>query len=136
MLVAMKADRSVSGKSTDVAAEPPAQRAWHRRLAAGGIQAPPSLPSLPPTRAARPARSRGAFFRIASRWRGHWLGNVVCVVVATFAIVASAHFAQPAFERAALSGNAGPELLASAMRAPTFVIKPAQECSQRGGHPC
>lgn len=91
---------------------------------------------LPPTRAARSARSRGIFSRLTSLWRGHWIGNAVCVALATLAIAASAHFAQPAFDAALRSGNAGPELLASAMRAPAFLIKPAIDCSKRSGGHC
>lgn len=91
---------------------------------------------LPPTRAARSARSRGIFSRLASLWRDHWIGNALCVALATLAIAASAHFAQPAFDAAARSGNAGPELLASALRAPAFLIKPAIDCAKRGERGC
>ena len=81
------------------------------------------LRRLPPTRAAPPPRSRGVFF--AGRWRsrlGHWVLNAVCVALATLAVVASAHFAQPVLDAAASTGNAGPELLASATRTPPFLL--------------
>jgi hypothetical protein len=83
---------------------------------------PPARP-LPPTRAARPARSRGAFFQggRGSR-RGRWILSGLCVAVATLSIVASAHFAEPAFDSATIAGNAGPALFASTMQAPSFVV--------------
>jgi hypothetical protein len=37
-------------------------------------------------------------------------------------IVASAEFAGPAFDAAVVSGNVGPALVASAMRAPAFLL--------------
>jgi len=46
--------------------------------------------------------------------------------LATLAIVASAHFAQPAFDAVARNGNAGPELLASATRTPSFLLAPGR----------
>lgn len=83
---------------------------------------PPAC-SLPPTRAARPARSRGAFFGAGRNSRlGRWVANAVCVVVVTLSIVASAHFAVPAFEAAAINNNIGPELLASATSPPSFLV--------------
>ena len=83
---------------------------------------PPAQP-LPPTRAARPARSRGAFFHGGSRSRpGRWIWSALCVAVAAVSIVASAHFAEPAFDAAAISGNAGPALVASTMQAPSFIV--------------
>ena len=87
-----------------------------------GIATPPAR-SLPPTRAARPARSRGVFFGAGrrSRW-GRWVLNALCVALVTLSIVASAHFAVPAFEAAAINGNVGPELLASATSPPSFLL--------------
>jgi len=46
----------------------------------------------------------------------------LCVAVATISIVASAHFAEPAFDSAAITGNAGPALFASTMQAPSFIV--------------
>ena len=81
---------------------------------------PPARP-LPPTRAARPARSRGAFFRGENRSRpARWIFNALCVALATLSIVASAHFAEPAFDAAVIS-NAGPGLVASTTQAPSFI---------------
>ena len=83
--------------------------------------------SLPPTRAARPARSRGVFF--GGSWRArlsHWARTAACIAVATLAIAASAHFAQPALDAAANNGNAGPELLASATQTPAFLTARAR----------
>jgi hypothetical protein len=83
---------------------------------------PPAQP-LPPTRAARPARSRGAFFEGGRGSRkASWILSAVCVAVATISIVASAHFAEPAFDAAAITGNAGPALFASTMQAPSFIV--------------
>jgi len=98
--------------------------AFRTRFAAAArpLEAPP-VHRLPPTRAARPARSRGVF--LAGRWRsrlGHWLMDAVCVALATLAIAASAHFAQPALDAAVSNGNAGLELLASATRTPPFLL--------------
>jgi hypothetical protein len=108
--------------------------ALRTRFAAGGtpLETPP-LRHLPPTRAARPARSRGVFF--AGRWRarlGHWIVNAVCVALATLAIAASAHFAQPVLDAAARNGNAGPELVASATRTPPFLLAHAVDGPVRG----
>jgi hypothetical protein len=44
------------------------------------------------------------------------------MVLVTLSIVASAHFAVPAFEAAAINGNVGPELLASATSPPSFLV--------------
>jgi len=100
--------------------------AFRTRFAAAGspIGQPPGR-RLPPTRAARPARSRGVFFGAHRYPRlGDWILNFVCVALATLAIAASAHFAQPAFDAAASNGNAGPELMASATRTPSFLLTP------------
>ena len=108
-------------------------RIIERRLADYPALAPPadsgtvaSLPpaqALPPTRAARPARSRGAFFKGGGGSRpARWVFSALCVAVATISIVASAHFAEPAFDSAAITGNAGPALFASTMQAPSFVV--------------
>ena len=86
--------------------------------AAGSL--PPARP-LPPTRAARPARSRGVFFEGGNRSRpARWVFNALCVALATLSIVASAHFAEPAFDAAVIS-NAGPGLVASTTQAPSFI---------------
>jgi hypothetical protein len=78
---------------------------------------------LPPTRAARPARSRGAFSRGGRGSRpARWFLSALCVAIATISIVASAHFAEPAFDAAAITGNAGPALFASTMQAPSFIV--------------
>lgn len=100
--------------------------AFRTRFAAAGtpLGQPPAR-RLPPTRAARPARSRGVFFGGRRYPRiGDWILNFVCVALATLAIAASAHFAQPAFDAAASNGNAAPELVASATRTPTFLLAP------------
>ncbi len=97
-------------------------------FAAGGspLRQPPAR-RLPPTRAARPARSRGVFFGISWRSRlGHWVSNAACIAAVTLSIAASAQFAQPALNAAASSGNAGPALLASATRAPSFLLVPGR----------
>ncbi len=76
---------------------------------------------LPPTRAARPTRSRGVFFGDRRSRLGHWIATTVCVALVTLSVVASAHFAEPAFDAASISANVGPELLASATRTPSFL---------------
>jgi hypothetical protein len=48
--------------------------------------------------------------------------SALCVAVAAISIVASAHFAEPAFDAAAITGNAGPALFASTMQAPSFIV--------------
>lgn len=96
-----------------------------RFAAAGSPSGRPPARRLPPTRAARPARSRGVFS--GSRWRsglGHWISTAAYIAVVTLAIAASAHFAQPALDAMARIGNAGPELLASATRAASFLLPP------------
>jgi hypothetical protein len=105
---------------------PPAETALRTRFAAAGspLGRPPAR-RLPPTRAARPARSRGVFS--GSRWRsglGHWISTAAYIAVVTLTIAASAHFAQPALDAVARIGNAGPELLASATRAASFLFAP------------
>jgi len=57
--------------------------------------------------------------------------NAACVALATLAVVASAHFAQPVLDAAANTGNAGPELLASATRTPPFLLAHAADASVR-----
>lgn len=87
--------------------------------------APPAR-SFPPTRAARPARSRGVFF--LGRWRGRlgrWLANGACVALVALSIAATAHFAEPAFEAVAMNANVGPGLLASATRPPSLLLAPS-----------
>ena len=104
----------------------PLRHALRTRFAAAcaRLGSPPAH-RLPPTRAARPARSRGVFF--GSRWRsglGHWISTAAYIAVVTLTIAASAHFAQPALDAVARIGNAGPELLASATRAASFLFAP------------
>jgi hypothetical protein len=102
--------------------------AFRTRFAAAGTPlGQPPASRLPPTRAARPARSRGVFFGGRRYPRlGDWILNFVCVALATLAIAASAHFAQPALDAAATNGNAGPELMASATRTPSFLLTPSK----------
>jgi negative regulator of sigma E activity len=103
----------------------PLRRALHRRFAAP-LGSEPGL-RLPPTRAARPARSRGVFF--GGTWRARlsqWARNAACIAVAALAIAASAHFGQPALNAAANNGNAGPELLAAATQIPAFLTARAR----------
>ena len=98
-----------------------------RCAAPPAAQGSPPASRLPPTRAARLARSRGVFS--AGSWHarlGHWLRHSVCIAVAALALVASAHIALPASDAAAAHGNAGPELLASATSAPSFLNRTAR----------
>jgi hypothetical protein len=91
--------------------------------ARGSSEALARVRQLPPTRAARPARSRGVFFAASVYSRlGHWVVNGLCIAMVALSIVASAEFAGPAFNTAVVSGNVGPALVASAMRAPAFLI--------------
>jgi hypothetical protein len=94
------------------------------RFAEPGMVArvPPADP-LPPTRAARPARSRGAFLQRGGRSRaGRWILSMVCLAATAVSIVAGAHFVEPAFNAAAVISNSGPALFASTMQAPSFII--------------
>jgi hypothetical protein len=76
---------------------------------------------LPPTRAARTPRSRGVFLAASAHSRlGYWIVNALCIAVAAVSIVAGAEFAEPLLNGKFVSGNAGPGLVASAMRAPIF----------------
>jgi hypothetical protein len=101
---------------------PPGYPAEARSADSGTASLPPVQP-LPPTRAARPARSRGAFFQGGRGSRpARWILSALCVAVAAVSIVASAHFAEPAFDAAAITGNAGPALFASTMQAPSFIV--------------
>jgi hypothetical protein len=52
---------------------------------------------------------------------GHWIVNALCIGMVALSIVASAEFAGPAFDAVVVSGNAGPALFASALRAPAFL---------------
>jgi hypothetical protein len=77
---------------------------------------------LPPTRAARPARSRGVFLGGSAYSRlGRRIVNALCIAIAAISIVATVQFAEPAFNAAVVTGNVGPALVASAMRAPAFL---------------
>jgi hypothetical protein len=90
--------------------------------ARGSTEALARVHRLPPTRAARPARSRGVFFAASVYSRvGHWVINALCIAMVALSVVASAEFAGPAFDAAVVSGNVGPALVASAMRAPAFL---------------
>jgi hypothetical protein len=53
---------------------------------------------------------------------GHWIVNALCIAFAAISIVATAQFAEPAFDAAVVTGNVGPALVASAMRAPAFLL--------------
>jgi Na+/glutamate symporter len=53
---------------------------------------------------------------------GHWVVNALCIAMVALSVVASAEFAGPAFDAAVVSGNVGPALVASALRAPAFVL--------------
>lgn len=106
----------------------PTRDLFRARFAATATPAEaPSAHRLPPTRAARPLRSRGVF--LGGRWRsglGGRVCNALCIAAAALAIAASAHFAEPAFDATVITGNAGPGLLASATRAPAFLITHAR----------
>lgn len=52
---------------------------------------------------------------------GHWIVNVLCIAMVAISIAATAQFAAPAFDAAVVTGNVGPALFASAMRAPAFL---------------
>lgn len=91
--------------------------------ARGSTEALARARQLPPTRAARPARSRGVFFAASVYSRvGHWVVNALCVAMVAFSIVASVEFAEPALDAAVVNGNVGPALVASALRAPAFLL--------------
>ena len=94
------------------------------RFALRGVTLPEN--PLPPTRAARLPRSRGAFFPASAHSRiGHWIVNAVCIGLAAVSILAGALFAEPVLNTRFVSGNAGPGLVASTMRAPVFAGKHA-----------
>jgi len=77
---------------------------------------------LPPTRAARPPRSRGVFLAASAHSQlGHRLVSVLCIAVAAVSIVAAAEFAEPLLNARFVSANTGPALVASTMRAPAFL---------------
>jgi len=83
-----------------------------------GVLALPDHP-LPPTRAARPPRSRGIFLEASTHSRfGPWIVNALCVALAAFSVLAGAEFAEPLLNGKFVSSNAGPGLVASAMRSP------------------
>jgi hypothetical protein len=76
---------------------------------------------LPPTRAARPPRSCGVFFAASAHSRLiRRVVSALCVALAAVSIVAGAEFALPVLNGKFVSGNPGPPLVASAMRAPIF----------------
>jgi len=78
---------------------------------------------LPPTRAARPPRSRGIFLEASTHSRfGHRLVNALCIALAAFSILAGAEFAEPLLNGKFVTGNAGPGLVASAMRSPILSL--------------
>jgi hypothetical protein len=112
--------------------EEPSRRAFgtrreheRSRFALRGVTLPDH--PLPPTRAARLPRSRGVFFRANACSRlGHWIVNAVCIGLAAVSILAGAVFAEPVLDGTFVGGNAGPGLVASAMRAPVFAGKHAQ----------
>jgi len=126
---AMPRTEDTMPRAFDLSRTPDASRT--RVDASAGLEGLPPR-RLPPTRAARPARSRGVFFAGRGHLRlGHWVMNAACVALATLAVVASAHFAQPVLDAAASTGNAGPELLASATRTPPFLLAHAAHASVR-----
>jgi hypothetical protein len=78
---------------------------------------------LPPTRAARAPRSRGIFLTAGAHSRvGHWVVNALCIALAAVSILAGAEFAEPLLNGKFVSGNAGPGLVASAMRSPIVSV--------------
>jgi hypothetical protein len=100
---------------------------------AGAAPTFPPVHPLPPTRAARQTRSRGVFFQRGGRSRpGRWIVNALFAAAVTVSIVASAHFAEPAFDAAMLSNNAGPALVASTLQASAFVAP--RRASPRRSH--
>lgn len=99
---------------------------------AGVAPTPPASP-LPPTRAARQTRSRGVFFQRSGASRpGRWIVSALFAAAVTISIVASAHFAEPAFNATVISNNAGPALVASTSQAPAFVAP--RRASNRRSH--
>jgi hypothetical protein len=101
----------------------PARYGFRTRFAVG--RTPSTLPParrLPPTRAGRGPRSRGVFFGSGRHSRvGQWVAKAICVALATLSIVASAHFAQPAFDAVAISDNARSAIVAATTQAPFFI---------------
>jgi hypothetical protein len=84
----------------------------------GGSGGAPKMSSLPPTRAARLARSRGAFFarhRLAGLAR--WLGCAVSVALTAIAIAATA---PRVIEAPAVLLNPGPALVAATSMLPAM----------------
>jgi hypothetical protein len=107
--------------------EPPRLHDAAERLSARGSDgALARVRRLPPTRAARTPRSRGLFFpgNNSHSRLGRWIINALCIALAAVSILASAEFAEPVINAAAVTGNAGPALFASTMRAPAFVGRP------------
>jgi hypothetical protein len=47
--------------------------------------------------------------------------NALCLAAVTISLVASARFAEPVFDAAVISGNAGPGLVAATTQAPPFL---------------
>lgn len=108
----------------------PGPAAPTQESSAGVDPTPPAHP-LPPTRAARQTRSRGVFFQRSGAARpGRWIVSALFVAAVTVSIVASAHFAEPAFDAAVISNNAGPALVASTSQPPAFVA-PRRASSRR-----
>jgi hypothetical protein len=103
--------------------EPESRRSFGTRRAGDPAEsvARIALPDhpLPPTRAARTPRSRGVFLAASAHSRlGYWIVNALCIALAAVSIVAGAEFAEPLLNGKFVSGNVGPGLFASAMRAP------------------
>ena len=87
-------------------------------MIAGGSGGTPKRSSLPPTRAARLARSRGVFFarhRLARLVR--WLGCAVSVALAAIAIAATA---PRVIETPAVLLNPGPAIFAATSMLPAM----------------
>ena len=82
---------------------------------------------LPPTRAARPARSRGVFWAgRPSAGHGRWIRNIVGVAMIALSIAAGTRFIEPAFDAHAFRANAAAALLGLASRPPSFLIAHAR----------
>ena len=82
----------------------------------GGSSTAPQVPSLPPTRAARPTRSRGVFFAEYHLARlARWVACAVCVAVTAISIAATA---PRVIDAPAVLLNPGPALVAATSMLP------------------
>jgi len=84
-------------------------------LGVDGSNPTPPRASLPPTRAARPARSRGGFFE--GRWAGlvRWVAGGALVAVAAFSIAVTA---PRVLDAPAVFLHTGPALVAATSKLP------------------